>query len=129
MKNIVKCALVSLFVSSAFLSAETMSVDSLKEIAGKITEKKSSDGVELKDARFVCYKDGKVDSSSDKSLVGKDASDFKDENGKSILDLAKDKLKDSKDPVSFVAMVNGKKRNIIAFMMNDMVCTVAAAAE
>lgn len=131
MKNTLKCALVSLFVSSSFLSAEVMKVEDLQGIASKVMDKKSSEGVEFKDARFVCYKDGKVDSSSDKSLVGKDATDFKDENGKSILDLSKEKLKDAKDgeKVSFTAMVNGKKRNIVAFMMSDMVCTVAAAAE
>lgn len=133
MKNTFKCVLVSLFVSSSFLSAEVMKVEDLKDFASKVMDKKSGEGMDFKDARLVCYsKCGmKVESSSDKDLVGKDASDFKDENDKTIYAVAKEKLKDAKDgeKVSFVAMVNGKKRNIVAFMMNDMVCTVAAAAE
>lgn len=142
MRTTLKCALVSLFVSSSFLSAEIMKVEDLQGIASKVMDackdKKSDDissacsNLEMKDARLTCYgKDGKISFSSDKDIIGKDATNFKDENGKSILDLTKDKLKDAKngEKVSFTAMVNGKKRNIVAFMIGDMVCTVAAAAE
>lgn len=138
MKNLVKYALVSAFVSGSFLSAEAMKVDDLKTIATKVMEackacKGKADafkGVEFKDARLVCYKDGKVKSASDESLVGKDASDFKTSDGKIILEVVKAKLEGAKGMVSFdITNSEGKKRNIVAFMMDDMVCTVGAAAE
>lgn len=141
MKNLIKYALVSAFVSGSFLSAEVMKVDDLKGIATKVMntfnackscKDKADDfkDIEFKDSRLVCYKDGKVESASDKSLVGKDASDFKTSDGKIILEIAKAKLADAKGMVVFdITNSEGKKRNIVAFMMDGMVYTVGAAAE
>lgn len=138
MKNLIKYALVSAFVSGSFLSAEAMKVDDLKGIATKVMntckacKDKADDfkDIEFKDSRLVCYKDGKVESALDKSLVGKDASDFKTSDGKIILEIAKAKLADAKGMVVFdITNSEGKKRNIVAFMMDGMVYTVGAAAE